>query len=73
MAKLNAAVRRKIPASEFGLPKTRQYPMENKGHAVAAKGRADTALENGHITNAQYEAIVRKANRKLGKTGAKKA
>ena len=67
MAKLTAATRNKIPSSEFGLPKTRQYPVDTAARAADAKGRADTALENGHITNAQYSKIISRANKKLDK------
>jgi hypothetical protein len=39
MAKLTAATRRKIPASEFALP-GRRYPIEDKAHARNALARA---------------------------------
>lgn len=69
MATLTAAKRRRLKPSQFGLPGEDAYPMEDRGHAIAAKGRAKTALRKGHITAAQYKEIVAKANRKLGKTG----
>lgn len=40
MAKLTSKQRSKIPSSEFGLPKTRQYPEQDKSHAANAKARA---------------------------------
>jgi hypothetical protein len=39
MAKLKATTRNQLPASEFGLPKQGKYPMENRSHQIAAKGR----------------------------------
>jgi hypothetical protein len=36
MAKLTAADRKKIPASKFGLPGQRKYPMPDKGHVKSA-------------------------------------
>ena len=40
MAKLNAAARKRIPSSQFGLPGKRAYPMPDKAHAANAKARA---------------------------------
>lgn len=67
MAKLKAAARNKLPAKDFGLPKERKYPLEDVGHARAAKSRASHAEKVGHITAAQEAAIDRKADQKLGK------
>lgn len=47
MAKLKAATRNRIPSSEFGLPKQRKYPMEDKTHAVNAKARATQMAKKG--------------------------
>lgn len=38
MAKLHAAERNALPASDFALP-GRRYPVEDKGHAIAARSR----------------------------------
>jgi hypothetical protein len=40
MAKLTAAARNKIPGGEFALP-GRRYPIEDPGHAKAARARVD--------------------------------
>lgn len=69
VGKLDAAERRRIPRKLFGLPKTLDYPMPDSSHAVTAKGRAKTALEDGHITRAQYHQIVRKADKILAECG----
>lgn len=61
----------RLKASQFGLPgkgtgKTKgAYPVNTRGRAAAAKGRAKTALRKGHLTKAQFSRIVAKANRKL--------
>ena len=66
MAKLTSKARNGLPARDFALP-GRKYPVEDRGHAIAAKGRAKTALKTGRLTKAQYRTVVRKANRKLGR------
>lgn len=71
MAKLNTAQRKKIPSSEFGLPKERKYPMPDRSHAGNAKARASEEEAKGHISAAQERQIDRKANRVLGEHGSK--
>lgn len=61
-ARLTAAQRRAIPSSKFGLPSTRQYPIEDVLHAIDAKGRALQQLERGNLTPSQYRQIVRRAD-----------
>ena len=36
MAKLTAAERDALPASDFVFPKTRQFPIHDRNHAIAA-------------------------------------
>lgn len=60
--RLTAAQRRAIPSSEFGLPRTRQYPIEDVSHAIDAKGRALQQLNRGNLTPSQYRQIVRRAD-----------
>jgi hypothetical protein len=36
MAKLTAKSRKALPAGEFVFPRTRRYPIQDKGHARAA-------------------------------------
>ena len=66
MAKLTAAKRKAIPASEFGMPKQRKYPMEDASHAANAKSRASGAEAKGTISKATEAKIDAKANRVLG-------
>ena len=65
--KLDAAERKRIPASEFGLPKQRKYPMPDASHAVNAKARATQQEKRGRLSPEQAEKIRSKANRVLGR------
>lgn len=65
MAKLKAKARKALPASDFGEPGDRKYPMPDRSHAANAKARAKQQLKKGKLTRGQYDHIVRKANRKL--------
>ena len=67
MAKLTAKTRNKIPASKFGLPGSRKYPMADKAHAAVAKSRASQQVTRGNLTPSSMAAIDAKANRVLGK------
>lgn len=81
MGKLDAAQRKRIPASEFGLPAKKgadgenkagrgAYPMPNKAHARDAKARASEEANKGKLSRASEAQIDRKANRILGEKGA---
>jgi hypothetical protein len=39
MGRLSTAARKRLPASDFALPKERKYPVENKAHARNALSR----------------------------------
>lgn len=65
MAKLTSALRSKVPSSDFGLPKSRKYPMPDRSHAINAKARATQQAARGNLTPAQHAAIMSKANSKL--------
>lgn len=67
MSKLNAAARKQIPASEFGLPRQRKYPMPDASHAVDAKARATQMVKRGKLSASSAAKIRAKANRILGK------
>ena len=64
---LNAAKRRKIPSSEFGLPGSRKYPMPDRSHAANAKARATQQVKAGNHSSSSAAKIRAKANRILGK------
>ena len=64
MSKLTASDRRALPSSTFAGP-GRSYPIPDRGHAIAAKSDASRALAAGHITKAEHDHIVARANAKL--------
>lgn len=64
--KLTARRRNALKASTFGLPQQRKYPISDQPHAVLAKAYAKKEFNKGNLTEAQYNAIVTKANRRLG-------
>jgi hypothetical protein len=66
VSKLKAATRNKIPASKFGLPGSRKYPMPDRAHAANAKARATQMVSKGKLSAASAAKIRAKANRVLG-------
>jgi hypothetical protein len=66
MAALTSKERKKLPAGKFAGP-DRSYPVDTKGRAVAAKGRATQAVKAGRMSKGEESRIDAKANRKLGK------
>ena len=71
MAKLHAAERNRLATSEFGLPKQRKYPVEDKVHARVAKSYASKEEHAGKLSASQEAQIDRKADRVLGKSKKK--
>jgi hypothetical protein len=67
MAKMKAATRNKLPASEFALPGTRKYPVNDASHARNAKARASEMANKGKISKSTEAKIDAKADKKLGK------
>jgi hypothetical protein len=65
MAKLDAAQRKAIPTKEFAGP-DRSYPIEDRPHAANAKARAKQMLNAGHLSQAEYDKIIARADAKLG-------
>lgn len=65
MARLNAADRKALPSSDYGLPGQRAYPMPDKKHAAVAK-----AYASRYATPAEKAKIDAKANKILGKRAA---
>ena len=64
-AKLTSEERRALPNSAFALP-GRRYPIYDRDHAIAAKGRAKEMLDKGFLTKKEYNTIIRKADEVLG-------
>lgn len=69
MARLKAAQRNRLPASSFGEPGARKYPMPDRSHAANAKARAAQQVKKGNLSKAAEAKIDAKANRMLGKRG----
>ena len=67
MAKLTAKKRNKIPSSEFGEPKERKFPINDRAHAANAKARATQMVSEGKLSRSEASKIKAKANKKLGK------
>jgi len=60
-----------MSATNFALPATRDYPIENKKHAALAKSGASHAEHVGNISKATEKVIDRKADRVLRHTNIK--
>ena len=71
MAILKAKARKKLPKSDFGLPGSKKYPMEDKKHAANAKARATQMVKKGKLSPASKVKIDAKANKVLGKKKTK--
>ena len=66
MAKLSTPRRNKLPASKFGEPGSRKYPMPDKSHAANAKARASQQVKKGNLSKSEEAKIDSKANKVLG-------
>ncbi len=69
--KLKAATRNALPASKFGMPGQRKFPMPDKSHAANAKARATQGVHRGTLSPAMASRIRKKANSILGVKGDK--
>jgi len=67
MAKITSARRNALPSSKFGLPQERKYPLDTRGRAANAKGRATQQVKAGRLSPASAARIRAKANKILGK------
>jgi hypothetical protein len=65
MSNLTAKRRNAMPASTFGLPSVRKYPMPDKGHAANAKARATQQVAAGNLSPGAKAKIDAKANKIL--------
>lgn len=69
--KLSTLARNALPASSFGVPGKRAYPMPDKSHAANAKARASQAVNAGRMSTSTEAKIDAKANKVLGKSKPK--
>lgn len=66
MAMLKASTRNALPASKFGMPKERKFPIEDRAHAANAKARATQMVAAGKLSPGTAAKIRKKANALLG-------
>jgi hypothetical protein len=59
------AARRRVLAKEGRANKDGSYPTDTKGRAVAAKGRATQAVNDGRMSKSKEARIDARANREL--------
>lgn len=77
--KISSSKRRGLPASSFGLPGERKYPMPDPAHASNAKARATQEYNRGDLSKRQLKQVHRRADqviasckgRRKGRGGAK--
>lgn len=69
MSEMKTTARNKLPASKFGQPAEKKYPLPDKAHAANAKARATQMVKKGKLSPAAKAKIDAKANRVLGKKG----
>jgi hypothetical protein len=66
--KLTSKKRNKLPKSDFGLPKSEKYPVQDKSHAVNAKARASQMFKKGKLSESSKKKIDAKANKVIKKS-----
>jgi hypothetical protein len=71
MAKITTARRKRLPASKFGLPEERKYPIDTKARAQNAKARAAQQHAKGNLSTAKLNKVNRRANAVLKAKRAK--
>ena len=67
MGKLTTKARDKLSKSEFGLPGSRKYPVENASHARNALARVSQQEKKGNISEGSAAKVRAKARAVLNK------
>jgi hypothetical protein len=62
MAKLTTTRRNNLPASSFGMPGARKYPMPDRAHARNALSRVSQALHDDKISDGAAAKVRAKAH-----------
>jgi hypothetical protein len=57
--------RSKLSKSQFGLPGSRKFPVNDKAHAANAKARATQMVKKGKLSKSAAAKIKAKANKVL--------
>ena len=65
MSRMSTASRKHLPDSEFALPGSRKYPVNDRAHAANAKARAQQQYNKGNISKSTLNKIDAKANKVL--------
>lgn len=65
MADLTTKSRNSLPASSFGEPGERKFPMPDRSHAANAKARASQQYAKGNLSGGEKAKIDAKADRIL--------
>ncbi|GAA4474689.1 hypothetical protein [Gluconacetobacter asukensis] len=65
MSRLTEEERNALPDEAFALP-GRRYPIHDAAHARDALTRASAMLHEGHLSQTEYETVVRRARAVLG-------
>lgn len=65
--KLSAKARGGLVNSQFALPGTRRFPVNDRPHAINAKARASQMVKAGKLSPSTASVIDAKANRVLRK------
>lgn len=63
MGLLDTKQRKVLPASSFGIPSQRAYPMPDASHAANAKARATQQVKAGNLAPSTAKKIDAKANK----------
>jgi hypothetical protein len=66
MAKLTMSQRNKLSSSQFVFPKTRKFPIQDKGHAQYAVRIAAIQYGKGIMSATQYNQVINAVNKKFG-------
>jgi hypothetical protein len=64
---MKTSTRNSLPSSEFGMPGSRKYPINDRAHAASAKSRASQMVAKGKLSSSAAAKIRAKADRMLGK------
>jgi hypothetical protein len=67
MSKLTVGARKHMPKSQFALPGSRKYPIQDKAHAANAKARAQQQYNAGKISKSTLGRVDAAANRVLNR------
>jgi hypothetical protein len=65
---MDAKKRNNLPASKFGEPGKRKYPVDTRARAANAKARATQMVNKGKLSESAKDKIDAKANKVLSQS-----